>query len=303
MLGLDALLDSGFWKHRFYQPEERRWQSVLFQPVGGMDQIVRGFLRQIGRLIQYQSVVTGIRLLEDGVEVTYRDSRGRALRTQADYCISNMPLPVLQKTPANFSHGFKTAVDRCRFEPSCKVGWQANERFWESDKYQIHGGISHIDHIIGEMWYPSSDCFTKKGILTGAYNFGKRGRQFGEMSLERRLTVAREGAMKLHPEFGSDRIVPRALGLSIAWQNVPFQSGGWADWDGDEEEDRKAYTRLLAPDGRFHVVGDQVSPLESWQEGAMMSAEHVIEQIAGMRPTSVPEILEAPRSRGMTQDR
>jgi monoamine oxidase len=36
---------------------------------------------------------------------------------------------------------------------------------------------------------------------------------------------------------------------------------------------------LLAPDRRFFVTGDQVSQLPGWQEGAMMSAQHVVEQI------------------------
>lgn len=302
-LGLEALLDSKFWQHRFYQPVDLEWQPTLFQPVGGMDQIVEGFLRQIGHLIHYESVVLKIQLLENGVEVTYRGPFAKEFRTRADYCISNIPLPVLQQIPANFSPEFKQAVDRGRFAPTCKVGWQANERFWESGKYQIYGGISFIDHLITQMWYPSYDYFTEKGTMTGAYNFEERAIELGKMSLEQRLMVAREGAIKLHPEFSDNGIVPQHLGLSIAWQNVPFQLGGWADWKSDDVEDGKAYTRLLAPDGRFYVVGDQVSPLPGWQEGAMMSAEHIIEQIAGMRPLTMPEILRAPDSRRMTQGR
>jgi monoamine oxidase len=200
------------------------WQPTLFQPVGRMDQIVEGFLRQIGELINYQSVVLEIQLVDNGVEVTYRGPLGRKFRTRADYCISNISLPVLQKIPANFSSEFKKAVDRGRFDPTCKIGWQANERFWESDKYQIYGGISFIDHIITQMWYPSSNYFTKKGTLTGAYNFDNDAVQLSKMSLKERLAVGREGAIRLHPEFSDDRIVPQELSLSIAWQNVPFQS-------------------------------------------------------------------------------
>ncbi len=300
---LRPLLDSRFWERRLYQPTDQQWQPTLFQPVGGMDQIVKGFLCKIGHLIHYGSEVQEIQLVEDGVEVTYKGPLGRTFHTRADRCISNIPLPVLQKIPANFSPEFKQAVDRGRFASTCKVGWQANERFWESDKYQIYGGISWIDHTITQMWYPSYDYFTKNGTLTGAYNFDDDAVKLGNLSLKERLAMAREGARKLHPEFGDDRIVPQALGLSIAWRNVPFQLGGWADWQSDDAADAKAYTRLLAPDGRFHVVGDQVSPLPGWQEGAMMSAEHVIEQIAGKRPLTPQEIVRAPDSRRMTQGR
>jgi monoamine oxidase len=51
------------------------------------------------------------------------------------------------------------------------------------------------------------------------------------------------------------------------------------------------------------VVGDQVSTLPGWQEGAMMSAEHVVEQIAGIRPLEVPDIRRAPRSKRLAQGR
>lgn len=298
---LKALLNSKFWKRRFYQPLEHLWQPTMFQPVGGMDRIVTGFLNKVGQLISYQSEVTEIRLLKDGVEVTYTDRFGNTYIKKADYCISNIPLPGLQRIKANFSDDFKIAVTQCRYEPSCKVGWQANKRFWESNENQIYGGISWIDHMITQMWYPSYDYFTEKGTMTGAYNFGEDAFALGKMSPQERLIKAREGAIKLHPEFKDNSIVPMELGLSIAWQNIPYQYGIDAEWSSTNAEDAKAYTRLLAPDGRFHVIGDQVSPLPGWQEGAMMSAEHVMEQISGKRPLTVPAILQAPDARKMRE--
>jgi monoamine oxidase len=57
---------------------------------------VEGFKSQVGHLIRYQSEVLEIRLVEDAVEVTYREARsGRQRRIRADYCVSNIPLPVL----------------------------------------------------------------------------------------------------------------------------------------------------------------------------------------------------------------
>jgi len=59
----------------------------------------------------------------------------------------------------------------------------------------------------------------------------------------------------------------------------------------------------LAPDRRFYVVGDQVSQLPGWQEGAMMSAQHVVEQIGGRRSKLVPLIKRAPNTRRLIQGR
>ena len=62
------------------------------------------------------------------------------------------------------------------FYPACKVGWQANRRFWEEDQRdeqgniiygrRIYGGISYTEHPITQMWYPSEGYFSKKGTLT-----------------------------------------------------------------------------------------------------------------------------------------
>jgi monoamine oxidase len=102
-----------------------------------MDQIVKGFLRKIGHLIKHEAEVREIQLVPDGVEIIYKGQHGSTVRAQADYCISNIPLPILQNIPANFSDEYKNAVAQGRFDPTCKVGWQANERFWESERYQF----------------------------------------------------------------------------------------------------------------------------------------------------------------------
>ena len=59
-LALKDLLSSQFWRYRFYQSFEYEWQPTLFQPVGGMDKIVDGFVRKIGSLIRYETEVLNI---------------------------------------------------------------------------------------------------------------------------------------------------------------------------------------------------------------------------------------------------
>ncbi|HEY6307158.1 MAG TPA: FAD-dependent oxidoreductase [Candidatus Angelobacter sp.] len=288
-LQLRDLLNSQFWQHRFYGEENYDYQPTLFQPIGGMDKIVDAFKRKVGHLIDYNCEVTKINLADNGVEVIYRDrNRGRESESmkRADYCLSNIPLPVLQKIPCNFSAEFKKAVDCGRFSPVCKVGWQANQRFWESDRYQIFGGVSFTDEIIREIWYPSHGYFQKSGALVGAYMAGNDAMEFGKMNCSQRLSVARSIAAKFHREFADDRIVPPHLGLSIAWHNIPSQLGGFPGLGQDRTEARKAYLRLLEPDGRFYVIGDQVSPLTAWQEGALMSVENVVKQIGGQHAAS-----------------
>jgi monoamine oxidase len=304
-LALKELLSSEFWRYRFYQSFEYEWQPTLFQPVGGMDKIVDGFLRKIGRLIQYQTEVLKIETRDNGVTITVRDLKtGARTNINADYCISNIPLPILAKIKNNnFADDFSEAIAECDYDPTCKLGWQANRRFWEDNKNQIYGGISYTDDPITQMWYPSYDYFTRNGTLTGVYNYDNDAIAFGNMSLEERIRFARRGAVKFHPEFADTNLVPSDKAISIAWQNIPNEGGGWANWDPGSDNHAKAYRRLLRPDRRFYVTGDQVSQLPGWQEGAMESAQHVIEQIGGRRKLMVPEDLRAPNTRRLIHGR
>ncbi len=303
-LALKELLSSDFWRYRFFQSFEYEWQPTLFQPVGGMDKIVDGFLRKVGSMITYETEVLNIDTSADGVTIATKGRRSGARSSiKADYCLSNIPLPILSKIKNNFAQDFSDAVELCVYDPTCKLGWQANQRFWENDRNQIYGGISYTDDPITQMWYPSYDYFTKNGTLTGVYNYDQDAINFGNMSQEQRIATARKGAVKFHPEFGDKRIVPSDKAVSIAWQNIPNEGGGWANWDPASGDHTKAYARLLAPDRRFHVIGDQVSQLPGWQEGAMMSAQHVVEQIAGRRLKSVPTIIRAPNTRRLIHGR
>jgi monoamine oxidase len=304
-LPLGRLLESRFWNHRFYQPEDYEWQATLFQPVGGMDQVVKAFERRVGaERITRGAAVVRVDNSDNGVVVTLaRRGKGGAQETRkADYCISTIPLPLLKKVIDNptFSPDFKGAVAVARFEAAAKVGWQAEERFWESPRNQIYGGISWIDHPITQFWYPSSGYFSAKGVLTGAYNYAETARKFAALPLDQRLMLATQGAERLHPDFL--RHVKTELGLSIAWQQVPYVPGGWADWDWSKPEQVAAYNRLLTPDKRFFVCGDQVSYLSGWQEGAILSAHHVVRQLTSAAPVPLlaPPKLEprrAPRTR------
>jgi monoamine oxidase len=153
------------------------------------------------------------------------------------------------------------------------------------------------------MWYPSNDYFSSKGVLMGAYNFGQNALDLGELKPERRLEEAHEGAIELHPEFTDEDIIPLGRGISIAWHKVPYQLGGWAAWDPANPDHLIAYKQLLQPEGgnRFYVMGDQVSPLPGWQEGAMMSAHYVLGQIRGIIPLTVRDVVQVPDSVALTQ--
>lgn len=299
-LPLTDLLKSSFWQHLFYQPFEGEWQPTLFQPVGGMDKIVDAFVKRVGKTIRYHSQAVEIINKPDGVDVVYRDTRtGKTTLVRADYCLSNMPLPKLAQIKTNLSDDFKQAITYARIGALYKLGWQANRRFWEEAPYNIYGGISYTDSSITQMWYPSNDYQSQRGVVAGSYSYYEQAEAFGRMSLAERIRAARRDAIKLHKEFFSEALVPTSKAVSIAWNQAEGQSGGVAQWNPANAADNRAYQRLLAPDGRFFVMGDQVSPLPGWQEGAFLSSEHAVLQITGKRPTLLSEMHRSPEAQRM----
>jgi monoamine oxidase len=299
-LPLNELLKSSFWRYRFNQPHEGEWQPSLFQPVGGMDKIVDAFTRRVGKSIRYNAEAVEIVNRPDGVDVAWRDRKsGKVTVTSAEYCLSNMPLPKLAQLKTNLSSDFKQAVDHARIGALYKLAWQANRRFWEEPPYNIFGGISYTDAPITQMWYPSNDYMSRRGIVAGSYSYFAQAEAYGRMTLAQRIQAGRRDAAKLHAEFSSEELVPSSKAVSIAWNQAEGQSGGVALWDSAKAEDNRAYQRLLAPDGRFFVIGDQVSPLPGWQEGAFLSSEHAVLQISGKRPSIVSELERAPETRRM----
>ena len=310
-LELDELLKSEFWKHRFYQPEDYLWQATLFHPVGGMHKIVDALHASVGDIVRTAMPAAKIVNGKDKVTVVFQDKT----RVAADYCVSTVPLPILKGLldVATFSAPYREAAGVVNFARTCKVGWQATQRFWEklrgpkdTNGPQIFGGISWIDHPITQMWYPSADYFAPgPAVLTGAYNYDSPGKpvatEFGKLDLSQRLETGLQGGERLHPEFR--KFVPVDRGLSIAWQDVPFIGGGWAEWNRTDPKHAEAYRRLLRPEGRFIAAGDQVSYLPGWMEGAVLSAYHVVEHIMGgakLRAKASVETLEAPDSAKVT---
>jgi len=245
---------------------------------------------------------------------------------------------------AEFKDGLH-AVYRSQFEPAeepkengyvprflantTKVGWQANRELWQGSSMKIQrvdhcradvadvpdsevgvvpifGGISWTQHEIVQIWYPSDSYHDEKGVLTGAYNFSEVAYEWGRMPVEERLEKAREGASLFGEAFGAGL----RDGIAIAWQNMPYLKGGWAQWH--VVDDAVAHFNMLIQgtgvmggddeisDPVFFVVGDQLSSLPGWQEGAIASALNALSRMA--RPDlEIPHLRSLPDTRLMVE--
>ena len=102
---------------------------MLFQPVGGMDQIIKGYLRKLPDEVFYNVMVTSVMLQNDGIEVVY-EHKGIKYKIEADYCFNSIPTHLMTGIDNNFSADYKEAMAYPRRGDAYKSAFQAKERFW-----------------------------------------------------------------------------------------------------------------------------------------------------------------------------
>lgn len=248
-------------------------QPMMFQPVGGMDQIPKALEKQLPGIITFGAEVQEIRQTADGVRIVYKTKEdGKAKEITGDYCICTIPLPVLKNIPADFTEPMKNAIKSINYATTGKIGLQFKNRFWEQDD-RILGGITTTNMDISQIWYPSHDYLAQKGVLIGYYNFGQNAVDYGNLSLSQRQGRALSQGGKIHPQYAQEF----ENSFSVAWHKIKYNEGGWASYS---ESDLKNYYPILnEPQGRIHFAGEHLSYLTGWMAGSFESARIVVSRI------------------------
>lgn len=271
VLGLPELLQMGIGQTAMSFAEMEDQAPMMMEPVGGMDRIVDGFMARVGKLVQTRCQVESIELRERGVAVVYR-RRGERRAVSADFCLNSIPMQLLagitHNFPADYSAAF-TAVPRGKL---LKIGLQAKERFWERER--IYGGISWTMQDIVQIWYPSHGIHRQKGVILGAYTYADAtGDKIARLAPAERLEFALRQGEKVHADYR--RYIEN--GVSIPWQRMNHMLGCAARWS--DELRTRWFKRVQDPEGRHYLIGDQISYHPGWQEGAIQSAFHAINEI------------------------
>jgi monoamine oxidase len=256
------------------------WQQspTMLQPVGGMDTIVRAFVRALGGMIQHnEEVVQIVRVGERARIISLNRGSGKRSTIDADFVICTIPLSVLEHIPADFEPAVKYAISvgAKLYFPAVKVAFES-QRWWETEQ-QLYGGISWTGRDITQVWYPSHGFHGRKGVLIGAYIWDQvPALRFTAMTPAERHAAAISDGEQLHPGYG--KLVGPAA--SIAWAKVPYSMGAWIEWETFSGARQSEYPTLLAGDGPFYFAGEHMSYVTAWQEGAVQSAHYTVSQIA-----------------------
>lgn len=267
---LTDILSSGLMDPDFYNVTEYVYelQMTMFQATGGMDRIADALKNKVKNMITYNAEVKGIQNTGDGVKIMYKQAAVDKAAT-ADFCICTIPLPVLSNIDHDFSSDISRAIDFVPYINTGKIGLQFKRRFWEEDE-QIYGGITRTNNELAQVFYPSNDYLSKKGILIGYYNFNERARRIGELSPAQREKLALEKGRMIHPQY--DKEFEKSF--SVSWHKTPYSMGGWALYTSDTRQTH--YKALTQPDRNTYFAGEHTTYLNAWMAGAFESARKVV---------------------------
>jgi monoamine oxidase len=260
---LADLLRSGFGNRlRSIPASDGTTAAPMFHPVGGMDQIPKAFQRAIGApRMTFNAEVQSVHQGESNVEVVYLDTKsGRKTRVTADYVIACMPLSVLGRVDVNLSPEMMQAVRATTYSDSAKLGLAMKRRFWEEDD-QIFGGHLYSNLPLGEFSYPSSDYFSRKGVLLGLYANAAVGDLINQ-PVKARIEHVLTHASKVHPQIRQEF----ESAYAVWWKRVKYSEGGFAN--GAAAARREQLSRV---DNRIIIGCAATAPHSEpdWQEGAV----------------------------------
>jgi monoamine oxidase len=137
--------------------------TAKFEIVGGMDLLTRAFVTRI-RDLQPDALALGARVLsvelaDDGVAVTWRQTRDEALCTDRfDYVICTAPAPATKQLRfrPNLPPAKREALSTLSHVSAGKTIMRCSKRHWELFD-DIYGGTSVTDRPNQQCWYPSDN--------------------------------------------------------------------------------------------------------------------------------------------------
>ena len=243
--------------------------TVMFQAVGGMDQIAFGLRDALpAGTIQLNKEVTKISQSENGVVISYKDTMtGEEKSVNGDYCISTIPFAVVTDIDNDFSAEIIDAMKTPAPSHVAKFGLQMKTRFWETDD-MIYGGNSSTS-MAGSIAYPAADMHGPDGgVLLSSYLFGGKSDNFSKMNMDEKIEYALSIGEKVHP--GNYRSNYNGKAAGIIWQDEKYNKSGWSSWRGDSI---KKLPTILKGEKRVLFTGDCICPrLSGWLAGAIEGA-------------------------------
>jgi monoamine oxidase len=241
-----------------------------FRIEGGNDKLPKAFAARLRERIHYGAPV--VRIMHDAasVRVAVKDASG-VHQVTADRLICAVPFTTLRDieiSPA-FSPLKQRAIAEALSTSVTRTFLQCRTRFWTAGG--LSGGAS-TDLPVASLSHVTADQPGPRGILE-SYTGGANARRLAGMPLPDRLEFVVDQSSRIFSELRSQF----EGGTSISWSTDPWAKGAYA-WF------KPGQLALLPPradqaEGRVHFAGDHTSALPGWMQGALASAERVVQEI------------------------
>jgi monoamine oxidase len=263
LLNQEALMNSSFLE--LLREEIGHCYVDMVRVDGGLDQLPRAFLPELGARIRYGTRMIALDQSDRGVTVHCQTAAGRR-SIDGDCAVVTVPFPVLRHVEVlkPFSHAKRRAIRELYYDASAKIFFQCRRRFWEEDD-GIFGGGTVTDLPIRNVYYPDQCRDTGRGVLLASYTWSEDAQRWGSLSPEERIVQALENVAVIHPQV----IEEFEVGASKMWHDDPCAGGAFALFEPGQQT--LLHEHIVAPEGRIHFAGEHASLSHAWIQGAIES--------------------------------
>ena len=245
-------------------------EGTLYKIEGGMDRLAAALARAVDAgtpVIRYGAVVTRVDPERDRVDVTYA-SGSRSSTVTASRVIMTVPGPVSSRI-ATASTGLRerlTLLASIPYFPATRFLVETTRRSWHDDDLS---GAARTDRP-SEIWECAYEAENPGGLL-GATVGGELGRALASRP---RAEVVRLGADIVRDAFPSVGVQRTVV---YRWASDRWAGGAFATFNPGQM--LRIMPAVSLPVGRVHFAGEHTGSWMGWVEGALQSAERVVEEL------------------------
>ena len=237
---------------------------------GGNDRLPKAFADRLRDRIQYGAPVVRIMSGPASVRLAVKDASG-IHEVTADRVVCAVPFTTLRDVEVSpgFSPLKQRAIEEALSTSVTRTFLQCRTRFWSASG--LSGGAS-TDLPIASLSHVTEAQPGPRAILE-SYAAGANARRLADMPLADRLAFVVDQGSRIFPELRSTF----EGGTSVSWGTDPWAKGAYAWFKPGQLA--LLPPRADAPEGRVHFAGDHTSALPGWMQGALASAQRVVEEI------------------------
>jgi monoamine oxidase len=253
-------------------------------PADGMDRMPRELASRftaLGGSVRLSHRLDSITPIEDGLRLAFGGTAVDAARV-----VIAVPVPALRsivdRSPAMQTPVYDRLFASVEPFPAMKLYLWYQRPWWRP---AIRGIRSTTDTTIRKVWYVDTESDAPAALLA-MYTDGRHvepwrttwdGAPSGSPASAPMLAAVGEQLRVLHPTIPD---IPEPDGSALMfWGGDPLETG-WQFWrPGDVSDDVMALAIQPQPELPVHLAGESFSRSQSWVEGALETADMVIERL------------------------